>query len=134
MPPSLTQTGRRIALTDPLPQAVIKLADEDKNAAVACILLVRQGEALQPRSEFGPFTPLVLLDGLGLYGARIWTLFDRICGRDVLRCLAVLHALRLKMLPMQALELALKGKASIDVDLVVGRVKTAIPDFARNAS
>jgi hypothetical protein len=123
--------GRRIALTDPLPDAVLKLADGDKPGAVACILMVKQGEKIDPKSEFGPFTPLVLLDGLGIYGQAIWRLFDGLCGRDPLRCLAVLHAARLKMLPPGVLQLAIAGKAKIDVDLVVGRVKTAMPTFGR---
>ncbi len=125
----------RIAITDTPAAAVLKLADGHDGAAVACTVLVKAMPSLDPQAEFGPFTPLLMLDSFGLHGAVIWRLFDGLCGRDALRTLAVLHAVRLKIIHSAAVRDALLGRGTpLDLDHLVGEVKTHYPGFARTQS
>lgn len=87
------QRGAGLDLTDTPANAVLKLAEGNIAAAKACIAMIEASQRHDPRSDFGPFTPLVMLDRFQLRGARIARLFA-FAGGDGKRALGLLHALR----------------------------------------
>lgn len=131
MKPTRKNSGQppRFDLTDTPAAAVIKLAAGDQPAAEALIAMVKAVAAVDPRAEFGPFTPLFILQSIGLHGAAIGRFFNQICDADAATALAVLHALRLGLISRDDLARALKkpGERRLDiarvVTLVAGRVE-----------
>ncbi len=103
--------GAGLDLTDTPANAVLKLAEGDLAAAKACIAMIEASQRHDPESDFGPFTPLVMLDRFQLRGARIARLFA-LAGGDGKRALGLLHALRLGALQPRELATALAGTAS----------------------
>jgi len=121
----------QIDLMDTPAAAVIKLAEGDRRAAFACVALVKIVEKAEPTAAFGPFTGLMILDRIELRGAPIGRLYDDLCGGDATKALALLHAVRLKLISLPTLRMALSGGAGlIDVDAVLERVRREMPGFA----
>jgi len=114
--PSTARPGRGagLDLTDTPANAVLKLAAGDLAAARACIAMIEASQRDDPGSDFGPFTPLVMLDRFDFRGARIARLFA-LAGRDGRRALGLLHALRLGAIQPRELAAALAGKAPADL-------------------
>jgi hypothetical protein len=121
----------RIDLQDTPAKAVFKLVQGDRAAAEACIAMVKAVAGADPQAEFGPFTPLVILEATGLVGPVIGTLFSRVCGGDPVTALAVLHAARLKLVSPAALRAAAEGKAPVDAAALLDLVRRQVPGFGR---
>lgn len=128
-------TGRghaaRIDLNDTPANAVLKLVQDDRAAAEACIAMVKAVETIDPQAEFGPFTPLVILDSIDLVGPAIGRFYRVVCGGDVAVALGLLHAVRLKLVPAQIVKLAAEGRARLAVSAVMDQVCSRMPGFAR---
>src|SRR5258708_3685972 len=77
--------------------AVHRWGGSARAAAGAGIAMGRAVEPADPDAAFGPFTPLLILEQIGLTGARIGSFYNRVCGGDVVTALAVLHATRLQL-------------------------------------
>jgi hypothetical protein len=108
--PAASARSGSLDLTDTPANAVLKLAEGDLAAAKACIALIEASQRHDPGSDFGPFTPLVMLDRFKLRGARIARL-HALTGGDGRTTLGLLHALRLGAIQQRELALALAGKA-----------------------
>jgi hypothetical protein len=121
----------RIAITDTPAQAVFKLARDDRAAAEACIALVKAVERADPEAEFGPFTPLLILEQIGVVGPAIGRVFTRVCGGDPVTMLALLHAVRLKVIPAASVRSAAVDGTRIKADRLIAIVREKIPSFAR---
>ncbi len=118
----------RIGIDDTPAKAVLKLAGNHQGAAVALAALVKAQATVDPAGSFGPFTPLVMVEALGLTPEQLWRLFDRCARRDVLVATALLHALRLKLVardPLLAADEAVVGA-------LVAAVKAQVPGFGRS--
>jgi hypothetical protein len=121
----------RIDLQDTPAKAVFKLVEGDRAAAEACIALVKAVASADPEAEFGPFTPLVILEATGLVGPVIGAFYSRVCGGDPVTALAVLHAVRLKLVSPATLRSAAAGKAAVDTAALLDLVRQKIPKFGR---
>lgn len=121
----------QIDLMDTPAAAVLKLAEGDRRAAFACVALVKIVEKAEPGAAFGPFTGLMILDRIELRGPPIGYLYDHLCGGDATKALALLHAIRLKLISPPTLRMALSGAPDlIDVDAVLARIRREMPGFA----
>src|SRR5271154_1236738 len=69
--PGGARPGAGRDINDTPANAVLKLAEGNLPAARACIAMIEASERHDPKSDFGPFTPLVMLDRFKLRGARI---------------------------------------------------------------
>ena len=121
----------RIDIHDTPANAVLKLVGQDRAAAEACIAMVQAVERADPDAAFGPFTPLLILEQIGLTGARIGRFYRGVCGGDAVTALAVLHAVRLKLVPPDILKRAADGKARVAADKLVDLVRGRLPRFGR---
>jgi len=125
--------SERIDLHDTPAKAVFKLVQGDRAAAEACIALVKAVASADPEAEFGPLTPLVILEATGLIGPVIGALYSRVCGSDPVTALALLHAARLKLVSPATLRSAAEGKTRVDTAALVDLVRQKIPRFGRQA-
>lgn len=112
--PRAARRTDRIDLQDTPAKAVFKLAEGDRAAAEACIAMVKAVASADPRADFRPFTPLAMLEAIGLVGPAIGAFYSRVCGGDPLTALAVMHAARLKLITPMALKSAVAGRTKID--------------------
>ena len=124
----------RIDFHDTPAKAVFKLVKGDLAAAEACIAMVKAVATADPKAEYGPFTPLVILEAIGLTGPAIGVVYNRVCGGDPVTALAVLHAVRLKLISAVALESAAQGGAKIDAAALLDLIRHKIPGFGRPSS
>ena len=120
--------GGGLDLTDTPANAVLKLAEGDLAAAQACIAMIEASQRHDPASDFGPFTPLVMLDRFKLRGARIARL-SALAGGDGRTALGLLHALRLGAIQPPELALALAGKAPPDLVAALLEAAKAVPQL-----
>jgi hypothetical protein len=122
---------RRIDIEDTPAKAVFKLVEGDREAAEACIAMVKAVEQVDPDAEFGPFTPLLILESIGLTGSAIGAVYAHVCGGDVVCALAVLHAARLKLVTVDDLKRAAAGRTPINTDVLLDAIRSKMPRFAR---
>jgi hypothetical protein len=125
------RAAERIDLQDTPAKAVMKLVEGDRAAAEACIAMVKAVASADPQAEFGPFTPLVILEAMGLRGKAIGELYGRVCGGDPVTALAVLHAARLKLVSAATLKRAAAGEAAVDAPALLDLVRHQRPGFGR---
>jgi len=123
-------TGR-IDVTDTPANAVFKLVRGDRAAAEACIQLVKAVAAADPDAEFGPFTPLLILEATGLVGPAIGLVYRRVCDGDAVTMLALLHALRLKAIAVDTVKRAAVEGTRIRKETLIKIVQEKIPSFGR---
>ncbi len=121
----------RIDVDDTPANAVFKLVQGDPAAAEACIALVKIVASAEPQAEFGPFTPLLMLEAIGLTGPAIGHVYRKVCDSDPVTLLAVLHAVRLKVIALDAVKRAAVSGTRIRAETVIGIVRQKIPNFAR---
>ncbi|HLZ66763.1 MAG TPA: hypothetical protein VKQ29_11070 [Aliidongia sp.] len=123
--------AERIDVTDTPANAAFKLVQGDQAAAEACIALVKAVATADPQAEFGPFTPLLILEATGLTGPAIGHVYRRVCDSDPVTMLALLHAVRLKVIAIEAVKRAAVDGTRIKAETVIEIVRRKIPDFAR---
>ena len=129
--PSSGARTARIDIQDTPANAVLKLVGNDRAAAEACIAMVQAVAQADPDAAFGPFTPLLILEQIGLTGARIGGFYRGVCGGDAVTALAVLHAVRLKLVPADVVKRAADGKARVAADKLLDLVRGRLPRFGR---
>lgn len=123
--------GARIDIQDTPANAVLKLVENDRVAAEACIAMVKAVETADPEAAFGPFTPLLILEQMAMRGARIGHFYRRVCGGDAVTALALLHAVRLKLVPADIVVRAADGRGRLDVAPLVDLVRGKLTRFGR---
>ena len=121
----------RIDIRDTPANAVLKLVGDDRAAAEACIAMVQAVARADPEAAFGPFTPLLILEQIGLTGARIGRFYRQVCGADAVTALGLLHAVRLGLVPVEVVKRAADGKGRVRTDAVLDLVRARLPQFGR---
>jgi hypothetical protein len=129
--PSRGARTARIDIQDTPANAVLKLVENDRAAAEACIAMVQAVATADPQADFGPFTPLLILEQIGLTGARIGRFYQRVCAADAVTALGVLHAVRLGLVPVDVVKRAADGKARVRTEAVLDLVRARLPQFGR---
>jgi hypothetical protein len=124
--------GAGLDIEDTPANAVLKLAEGNLPAARACIAMIEASQRLDPKSDFGPFTPLMMLDRFKLRGARIARLFA-LAGQDGRIALGLLHALRLGAIQPGELARALAGTAPKALVAALIAAADAVPALKTDA-
>ena len=130
-PAWIKPASSRIDIADTPAKAVFKLVEGDRAAAEACIAMVKAVATADPDAEFGPFTPLLILEAIGLTGPAIGAVYAHVCGGDPVCALAVLHAARLKLVDLETLKRAAAGRAPINTEVLLAAIRSKMPRFAR---
>ena len=129
--PAASRPAARIDIADTPAKAVFKLVGGDRAAAEACIAMVKAVATADPDAEFGPFTPLLILEAIGLTGPAIGAVYAKVCGGDPVCALAVLHAARLKLVTVATLKRAAAGRTPINTTVLLDAIRSKMPRFAR---
>jgi hypothetical protein len=126
-----SRTAARIDIADTPAKAVFKLVEGDRAAAEACIAMVKAVAEADPDAEFGPFTPLVILDSIGLTGPAIGDVYTHVCGSDPVTALAVLHAARLNLVDVATLKRAAERRTAMNTAALLDAIRSKMPRFGR---
>jgi hypothetical protein len=94
--------------------------------------MIEASQRHDPKSDFGPFTPLMMLDRFKLRGARIARLFA-LAGQDGRIALGLLHALRLGAIQPGELARALAGTAPKALVAALLAAADAVPALKTDA-
>lgn len=122
----------RLKLTDTPLQMIVKLAEGNPGAAVACGNMASISTDVDPQAFAGPYTPLVSLDSFEIYGPRIWMLYKDVCGESTIKSLACLRAVQLGLLLRETLDYAIDNRGQgVDRDEVLRMVQERLPLFGK---
>ncbi len=106
-------------------------------AAAACTDLVMFGPTIDPDSVLGGLAPLFHCDQLGIYGERLYMLWNDVCERSAVDMLALFRAYQLGALAgvtEAALNHAIDNRGEgIDVKAALAAVMAQLPQFNRAA-
>jgi hypothetical protein len=107
------------------------LSDGNPGAIAAMTELVTSAEKIDPDSVLVALGPLMMLDSFGIYGSRIWMLFEDLCGRDVAKTIGLLRAVQLGLCSEHSLSLAIDGdKSAVDLPALLASVRGRLHEFA----
>ena len=110
---------------------LMALADGNPGAINVMMLMMEQGEKIDPDSAFGVFGGIVALDTHGIYGSRIWCLYKDVCGQSIEETLAALRAVQLGIARASDLSAAIDGKGDkFDAGKALLSVRERLPSFA----
>lgn len=120
----------RIRLEMSMLDVIITMSEGNPGAVAACAELMKYGAKIDPESFAGGLGSLMHLDTLGIYGSRIYMLWNDVCGRDVGKMIACLRAYQLGQISPKTLTHAIDNRGNgIDIDAVVKAVKERLPKF-----
>lgn len=123
-------TRKRISTDWQLCPAVAALAENDEVAEAVLYLAAYIAGTLDPENLQAFWGPLLLLDQLGIYGARIWNLYEA-CGHKTSTVIGVLHATELGIISREALEAAIDHQGT---GLKVDQALHALSEVRRSES
>lgn len=124
----------RIELTDNLITMMTKLAEGNPGAATACMKIFKDGNAVDPQALAGNggIAALLNMDEFGIYGHRIWGLYNAVCGMSVLKTLGVLRAVQLGIITREQLNHGIDNRGEgLDLDEIVKSVKAELSEFGK---
>jgi len=124
----------RIKLHDTPITAIAKMSDGNPGALTAMMVLMKEGEKIDPDDFMGGFGKILTLDSHGIYGTDIYILFSDICDRNPARTIAVLRAVQLGFFSESILVDACgrqdySGRDMVDVKDLYQQVKERLPNF-----
>ena len=121
----------RIVGTDTIQSAIIKLTEGNPGAFHVCVELIKQAGAIDPDDLLGGLSKLLSLDGLGIYGPRIWMLYKDVCDCDMVSTTCVLRGWQLGLIDRRQLDYAIDNRGDgLDVADVLANVRQKLPAFA----
>ena len=125
---------QRIQLTDTVMDIMLKMSDGNPGAAITLVEMLQTGGIIDPDNAFEGLGPILSLDSYGIYGTDIYVLHNDICGRDMVKTLAVLRAVQLGL--FSAITLAdachrqdYSGRDMVPVEDLYQKVKEQLPAF-----
>ena len=125
---------QRLELNDDIKTAIIKMCDGNPGALTVLIESVKQCEAIDPDNFVGPYSVLLALDSIGIYGPSIWVLYKDVCGEEMVNLVGVLRGRQLGFVSsdeIRAVANERDGKATIDVENILKQVREKLPAFKR---
>lgn len=132
--------GTRLKLEMTLQDVVVAMAQDNPGdginpgAMACCVELINNGDAIDPDAAMGGgFAAIMHMDSMGIYGSRIYQLWNDVCGRDLTKMIAMLRADQLGQLAGVTETKILRAIANrgegIDLDAVVVAVMERLPSF-----
>jgi hypothetical protein len=122
----------RIEGDDSVMSAIMKITEGNLGALSVCSQLVKGYEGIAP----GPlmcngFWYVMTLDSYGIYGSRVWMLYNDLCKRCLVRTALLLHALAGGFITIELLNYGIDTRgAGIDFGGLHEKVKAENPAFA----
>ena len=119
-------------------EVILAMSGGNPGAIIVCIELLARGEKVDSDTFDGGINSLLILDRLGIYGERIYLLWNDVCRQHIGKMIAVLRAYqlgRLAAVNTETINHAIDNRgAGIDLDAVVEAVKSRLPNFNPDVS
>ena len=124
----------RIKLSDSTMDVVIKMCDGNPGAMGVLTEMLSSSQKIDPDGAMGGLAPILSLDSHGIYGTDIYVLHSDICGKDMVKTLAVLRSVQLGFFDANILKNACSrqdysGRDMVPVDELYAKVKERLPNF-----
>lgn len=123
----------RIQLDMNMVEVVVTMSEGDLRVAPICADALRHGKFIDPDNAFEGFGALLDLDTHGIYGSRIYMLWNDVCKRNLAHMLAVLRADQMGQLAGcsdRVIQHAIDNHGEgLDLPAVLVAVKEALPNF-----
>ena len=122
----------RIKLGMSVSEIVMVMSEGNPGAIQACMEILKKGEKVDPEAFAGGLSHLLLLDTLGIWGERLYKLWNDVCKRNVGWMIALLRAQQLGLagINKETLNFAIDNRgAGVDLDAVVTAVKNHLSNF-----
>lgn len=127
-----TKEETRIDLGDSLKDAIIKIGEGNPGALTVCMSLSSMTPTVDPDSGLGPWTYILFLDSLNIYGPRIWMLFKDVCAENIVTTIAILRATQLGFIARDNLKHAIDYHGDgIGVADAIRMVEERLPRFGK---
>jgi hypothetical protein len=117
---------------------VMALAEGNPGALNVCMMLLNEGETIDPDAIMGGLSNLLDLDSLGIYGSRIWMFFKDFCKQSIPDVIAVMRANQLGQLAgvtREKIDHAIDHYGDgINLEEVMKAVQERLPKFNKQAA
>lgn len=114
--------------------AIIKIVDGNPGATTAVAEMSKVMTKVDPQSMLGEWGPVLSLDGLGIYGSRIWMLYKDVCKQNAGDTIGILRAYQLGIITKDQLNKAIDNYGEgINVKNVINAVKKELKEFNNEA-
>lgn len=119
----------RIKLNESVIESIKKMSDGHIGALFVLVNVLMKGEKIDPKNLHGGAMPIFFLDALEIYGKDIWEMYE-ICGRNILRFLALIRSAQLGIITIKQLDYGIKNKgAGLNLANIEEQVSKKLPEF-----
>lgn len=123
----------RIQLDMSMIQVVVTMSEGNPGGMTVCADALKHGKFIDPDSAFEGFGVLLDLDTHGIYGSRIYMLWNDVCKRNLAHMMAVLRADQMGQLAGcsdRVIQHAIDNYGEgLDLPAVLAAVKAELPNF-----
>jgi len=120
----------RIELTDTTEAALFKISEANPGALSVCIKILTETEKIDPDNGLGGLGVILTLDGLDIYGSKIWMLYNDVCGQRLSCMLAVLRGFQLGFVTRAQLLHAVENSGDgLNLEDIASKVAACLPRF-----
>lgn len=113
----------------------MKMAEGNPGALNVCMSIFTEGALIDPDDIMGGFGTLLTLDSFGIYGSKIWMIYQDICAGHLTTFIGLIRAVQLGIMPRAELLSALDADyASMEpsrVGEIMLLVKERLPKFGQ---
>lgn len=124
----------KIQLSDSIQDVIVKMSNGNPGAINALMEILSKGKTIDPDDSMQGLGCILMLDTLGIYGTDIYVLYSYICGRDLVKTLAVIRSTQLGFFNGAVLADACSrqdrsGCELVPVEELYLKVKERLPQF-----
>ena len=121
-------SSNKINLTDSAMSICLKMSEGNPGALSIVTSLLKQNALIDPNG-IGPFTAILQLDSIGIYGSEIWILYKDVCEEHISKLCALLRANQFGFISSENIKMAIKNNTKIDLNDLCAKVCKSLPDF-----
>ena len=120
----------RIELSDTIFEVAYKMSEGNPGGLSVIMKIIDEGDTIDSDNALGFFGPLLILDGIGIYGGRIWRLYKDVCKENITHTIACIRAVQLGVISSFDLNSAIDncGK-EFYLNETLRLVKERLPNF-----
>ena len=122
--------NERIKLEDSPMTAIVKLVEGNPGAIHVCAEFAKKTKGIDPDNVLGGMGNIFSLDINGIYGSRIWMLYNDVCKQDIVKAIGLLRANQLGYMTRSELDHAIDNYGEgVDIEILLDKVKKRLPNF-----
>ena len=93
----------KLTLNDSVADVITKMSEGNPGALNAMMDILDKHDGIDPQAGMGGIGVMLLFDSWGIYGSKIYVLWNDKCDRSVRRMLVLTRSVQLGLLPQQKL-------------------------------